>query len=207
MTERTLAAPPCCRDGATGSAGVDAPIVALVGAPNGGKSTLFNTVTGAKRTVGNWPGTTVEVGSGVWRDRSDEGPDLTLLDLPGAYSLDPISPDEALTRALLCDVPPADVPDAVIVTVDAANLARGLYLVAQLREQPVRIIVALTMLDIAARRGISIDVPAFAAAIGVPVVALDPRERHGHEDLESLVRQVLAEPPPAPRGLRGPTIR
>ena len=199
MTERTLAAPPCCRDGATGSAGVDAPIVALVGAPNGGKSTLFNTVTGAKRTVGNWPGTTVEVGSGVWRDRSDEGPDLTLLDLPGAYSLDPISPDEALTRALLCDVPPADVPDAVIVTVDAANMARGLYLVAQLREQPVRIIVALTMLDIAARRGISIDVPAFAAAIGVPVVALDPRERHGHEDLESLVRQVLAEPPPAPR--------
>ena len=71
------------------------------------------------------------------------------MDLPGAYSLDPLSPDEALTRNLLLDTPPADRPDLVVVAADAANLARSLHLVAQLREHPYRVVVALTMVDVA----------------------------------------------------------
>ena len=91
-------------------------VVALVGAPNVGKSSLFNALTGAGRTVGNWPGTTVEVGRGTWK--TPDGP-LDLVDLPGAYSLDAASPDEELTRDLLLDAPEAERPAVVVVVADA----------------------------------------------------------------------------------------
>lgn len=104
----------------------------------------------------------------------------TLIDLPGAYSLAPLSPDEQLTRDLLIS-DPNDRPDLVIVT-DAAHLARSLYLVSEVREQPQWVIVALTMLDVAKRRGIAIDTDA-PGALGCPVVAgLDPRRREGLAD-------------------------
>lgn len=170
--------------------------VALVGAPNCGKSTLFNAVTGSRRTVGNWPGTTVEVGSAPWHGA---GADLELLDLPGTYSLDPQSPDEQLTRDLLVDGPPDRRPAVTIVVVDAAHLARGLYLVAQLREDPRRVVVALTMSDVAARRGVSVDPAALADALGVPVVALDPRRRAGVHRLREAVEGVRRASVPAPR--------
>jgi ferrous iron transport protein B len=172
-------------------AGPDAAVVALVGAPNSGKSTLFNALTGARTTVGNWPGTTVEVARGVWRGR-------TLIDLPGAYSLDPLSPDEALTRDLLVS-DPDDRPDLVVVVADAANLARSLYLVSEVRERAQRVIVALTMLDVAERRGIAVDTAALAAGIGCPVVALDPRRRSGLGGLADAVAAALAASEPAAR--------
>jgi ferrous iron transport protein B len=189
-------------------------VVALVGAPNTGKSTLFNALTGAGVTMGNWPGTTVEVSTGVWKsiasaaagdcadcdcEAADERIDITVVDLPGTYSLDPHSPDEALTRELLVGRPTAEQPDLSIVTCDAARLTSCLYLVAQLRELGLPIAVALTMSDVAARRGFEIDTAALAVQLSCPVVAVDPRRRTGLDALASTVRDALGQPPAAPR--------
>jgi ferrous iron transport protein B len=174
----------------------DAPVVALVGSPNVGKSTLYNAVTGLRRDVGNWPGTTVAVGRGVLRLPSG---DAALLDLPGAYSLDPLSPDEELTRALLVDQAADERPDVVVVTASAANLSRGLYLLAQLRETNTRLVLVVTMSDIAARRGLSVDVAALAATVGVPVLAIDPRRGEGVQGLADVVDRVLHDRRPTPR--------
>ncbi len=185
----------CHEDGSAPQAPVGAPLVLLAGAPNVGKSTLFNALTGARRTVGNWPGTTVEVGRGAWRagERS-----VSLIDLPGAYSLDPHSPDERLTRDVVL-AEGADRPSVVVVVASAAHLARSLYLVAQVRETTRPVVVALTMADVAERRGVRVDVDALAAAIGCPVVALDPRRRQGHEQLDDAVAQALSTPSRPPR--------
>jgi ferrous iron transport protein B len=195
------AAPGCHGDGAAAAA-TGAPVVALVGAPNAGKSTLFNALTGGSRTVGNWPGTTVEVGRGSWTPAAEccPGTPTDLLDLPGAYSLDAASPDEQLTADLFAGTerlgPP---PDLALVVVDAAHLARSLYLVAQLREASRRVVVALTMLDVAERRGVLVDADRLARALGVPVAVLDPRRRSGRDALERTVTAALAAPVPAAR--------
>lgn len=166
-----------------------APTLALVGAPNAGKSTLFNALTGARATMGNYPGTTVEVSRGVWRAARDE---YTVIDFPGAYSLDPVSPDEALTRELLLSVPARageGRPDLVMVAVDTANLARGLYLAAQIAEHPYRMVVVLTKADVAASQGLEVDPGVLAAKLGVPVVPVDPRRR----DISAVADAVRAE--------------
>ncbi|MGN6245720.1 MAG: ferrous iron transport protein B [Motilibacteraceae bacterium] len=203
-----VAAPSCHTDGGGGLAPAGAPVVALVGAPNAGKSTLFNALTGARRTMGNWPGTTVEVGRGAWRlpaacgcsEGCACGPQsFALVDLPGAYSLDPVSPDEELTRQLLLEVPESERPDVVVAVVDAAHLARSLYLVAQLRETSARLVLAVTMTDLAARRGTGVDGAALAAAAGVPAVVLDPRHRRGVDDLAGAVAAARTAPAPLPR--------
>jgi ferrous iron transport protein B len=192
---------PSCHSGGGGlAAPPGTPVVALAGAPNVGKSTLFNRLTGARRDVGNWPGTTVEVGRGllVAGDRQYD-----VVDLPGAYSLDPLSPDEALTRALLIDVPADERPDLVVVIGDAGRLARSLYLARQLRETDQRMVLALTMGDIAERHGLFIDLPALSAALGVPVVLIDPRHHHGRSGFLAAIDQALRADPPQP--LPGPT--
>ena len=192
---RAAITPPCCHDEHLQVAPVGAPVVALVGSPNVGKSTLFNALTGARRAVGNWPGTTVEIGRGSWTGTTT----YDLLDLPGAYSLDPASPDEALTRQLLVEVPALERPELVVVIADAAHLARSLYLLAQLREHPYRLVVAVTMGDVARRRGLTIDPSVLSTALGVPVVTVDPRHRDGLAELAAAVDQALSAPPVAPR--------
>jgi ferrous iron transport protein B len=187
------AAPGCHGDGSGEIPRDGRAVVALVGSPNVGKSSLFNAVTGARRSVGNWAGTSVEVGSGSWRL---DGRELTVVDLPGAYSLDPLSPDEELTRDLLIRADD-QLPDLVVVVVSAADLARTLYLAAQVLEQPLRVVIALTMGDVAHRRGIEIDAGALAAALGAPVVPVDAR-RGRVAGLAEAVQAGLDLPRPVP---------
>ena len=144
-------------------------LVALVGNPNAGKSALFNMLTGARQKVGNYPGVTVERHSGrLWLP---DGRPVELIDLPGTYSLEPSSPDEQVTRDVLFGTQEGErLPDAMIVVVDATNLDNHLRFVLQLRELGRPMVVALNMIDMAARDGLAIDDAALAAALGVPVV-------------------------------------
>ena len=167
------------------------PVLALVGAPNSGKSTLFNALTGAKVQTGNWPGTSVEVSRGLWNAQPEA---FDIIDLPGAYSLDPMSPDEAFTKQMLIDCPADERPDVVVVLVDATASARGLNLALQIAE-PYRVVLGVTKEDMAEQQGISIDTDALSRATGMPVVSVNGRRRRNLDGLESAVAQVMrAEP-------------
>jgi ferrous iron transport protein B len=186
---------PSCHSDAVGvEAPAGTPVVALVGNPNVGKSTLFNGLTGEGRDVGNWPGTTVAVGRTLWKHRTLG--EVVLVDLPGAVSLDPLSPDEELTRELLVEQPADERPDLVVVVMSAVHLARGVYLLRQVRDLGVRTLVAVTMLDIAHRRGLHVDLDTLSRATGSPVVGADPRRRQGHDALTDAVADALGAPAP-----------
>ncbi|MER7761647.1 ferrous iron transporter B [Streptomyces sp. NPDC097619] len=185
--------------GAEGPAG--APIV-LVGNPNVGKSTLFNALTGAHQHVGNWPGKTVRVARGTWR--APDGARLALADLPGLYSLLADAPDEELVRDLLT-APDGDRPALVVFALDAANPARNLFLLSQVLDTGIPLVVALTMTDVAARRGTRPDPTALAEALGPPVVPVEPRTGTGLDRLAGAVRDRLAASPgPVPPELPEP---
>ncbi|MCD0257393.1 ferrous iron transporter B [Xanthomonas melonis] len=156
--------------------------LALVGNPNSGKTALFNQLTGSRQKVANYTGVTVERKEGHFRAPS--GRDFAVLDLPGAYSLQPASLDEAITRDLCRGFYPGEpAPDVLVCVMDATNLRLHLRFALELRELGRPMIVALNMVDAAQRRGIVIDLPALEQALGVPVVETVAVRRGGAKAL------------------------
>ncbi|WP_408928156.1 ferrous iron transport protein B [Corynebacterium tuberculostearicum] len=189
---RKTAAPSCHSTSSMRIAAEGTPVLALVGAPNSGKSTLFNALTGAKVQTGNWPGTSVEVSRGLWSAQPEA---FDIIDLPGAYSLDPMSPDEEFTRDMLVECPPCERPDVVVVLVDATAPARGLNLAFQIAEYPYRVVIGVTKEDVAKQQGISIDTSALSRAVGMPVVSVNGRRREKLDALEGAVAKAMQTEP------------
>ena len=189
---RKTAAPSCHSTSSMRIAKEGTPVLALVGAPNSGKSTLFNALTGAKVQTGNWPGTSVEISRGLWNAQPEA---FDIIDLPGAYSLDPMSPDEEFTRDMLVEAPPCERPDVVVVLVDATAPARGLNLAFQIAEYPYRVVIGVTKEDVAKQQGISIDTSALSRAVGMPVVSVNGRRREKLDALEGAVAKAMQTEP------------
>ena len=156
--------------------------IALVGNPNCGKTALFNLLTGARQKVANYAGVTVERKAGLLR--LPDGRQLTVIDLPGAYSLTPATPDEAVTLEVIEGRRPGEpVPDAIVAVVDATNLRMNLRLVLELKQLGLPMLVALNMADVARARGLVIDTARLAAELGCPVVETVAVQRDGHTAL------------------------
>jgi len=163
-----------------------APTIALVGNPNAGKSSLFNALTGARQKIANYPGVTVERKSG--HASFADGRPLALVDLPGSYSLSPASPDEAVTRDVVLGRQTGEKrPDALIVVVDAANLDNHLCFALELIALGLPTVVALNMLDLAERDGLTLDPDRLAAELGVPVVPTVAVRKRGLTELLAAV--------------------
>lgn len=169
--------------------------IALIGNPNCGKTTLFNALTGLRQKVGNYPGVTVEKKEG--RLELDDGSEVTLLDLPGTYSLNANSPDEKVaTDILLGKAEHTNAPDLVVCVVDASNIERNLYLVSQILDRQLPVVIALNMIDVAEQSGISIDVKALARTLGVPVIPTIASRGIGINDLRTAIAQARATQTP-----------
>ncbi|NTU58591.1 MAG: ferrous iron transport protein B [Chlorobiaceae bacterium] len=150
--------------------------VALTGNPNAGKSSLFNVLTGSHQRVGNFPGVTIEKLEGYL---DYQGVRITVVDLPGTYSLTPYSPEEIVTRRYIID----EKPDVVVNVLDGTNLERNLLLTAQLMEMEVELLVALNMIDEVEEKGISIDTDQLEKLLGAHIVPTSARRRQGLDEL------------------------
>lgn len=169
--------------------------IAIAGNPNSGKSTLFNALTGLRQKVGNYPGVTVE--KKVGRFYGAHGEQLELLDLPGTYSLQTRSPDEAVARDVLlgrrADTPR---PNVILCVVDATNLERNLYLVAQLSELGIPLVVALVMVDLAERDGWVMNTQELSSRVGCPVIPVVAVKGQGLVELrQAITRQLKGQQP------------
>jgi ferrous iron transport protein B len=175
-----------------------APMVALVGNPNAGKTSLFNALTGSRQKVGNYPGVTVERKTG--RLALPDGRTVDLIDLPGTYSLSPRSPDEEVTRNVVLGSQAGERrPDAILAVIDATNLRNHLRFVLELRRLGLPMVVALNMADLAERDGTDIDVAQLSSILGLPVVATVAVRRRGLSDIGAALVPLLtgATAPPA----------
>ena len=161
--------------------------IALVGNPNSGKTSLFNALTGMNQKVGNFAGVTVDKKTGICALRNNEK--VHIIDLPGTYSLYPKGEDEQVAYDVLIDNTSADKPDIAIVIADASSLKRNLLLCTQIMDLGIPVIIALSMLDIAKTKGISIDIAALERHFGVPIVAVNPRKNKGIEELKKTIEE------------------
>ena len=175
-------------------------VVALVGNPNAGKTSLFNALTGSRQKVGNYPGVTVERKAG--RLALPDGRAVELIDLPGTYSLTPRSPDEAVTRDVVMGTAVSERrPDAIVAVVDATNLRNHLRFVLELRRLGLPLVVALNMADLAERDGTVIDVAKLSMILGLPVVPTVAVRKRGLDGLAAALVPVLAATPPPAEGV------
>jgi ferrous iron transport protein B len=169
--------------------------IALVGNPNSGKSSLFNCLTGLKQKVGNFPGVTVDKRSG---STTIAGSSASVIDLPGSYSLYPRRLDEWVSYRVLLQQDADLQADVVVAVADASNLKRNLLFCTQLIDLKIPVVVALTMMDIAQKKGIRIDLAELERELGVPVIAVNPRKMKGIASLKKAIEQTaqgLYKPP------------
>jgi ferrous iron transport protein B len=162
-------------------------VVALAGAPNVGKSTVFNLLTGLSQHVGNWPGKTVEQKTGVTHRGNLT---MDIVDLPGTYSLTANSAEEQIARDYLVK----ENPDVVVAILNAASLERHLYLVAELIELSPRLVIALNMMDVAQQQGKKIDAKALAEALNIPVIPIAASKNQGINELLTAIEQEYRQP-------------
>ncbi|GHT79633.1 hypothetical protein FACS1894104_4630 [Actinomycetota bacterium] len=151
--------------------------IALAGNPNSGKTTLFNALTGSNQYVGNWPGVTVEKKEGKLKGQKD----VSIIDLPGIYSLSPYTLEEVIARNYLIDVH----PDVIVNIVDGSNLERNLYLTMQILELGIPTVVAINMMDVVQKSGSSIDIVKLSAQLGCEVVEISALKNQGIETLKA----------------------
>jgi len=165
--------------------------IALVGNPNSGKSSLFNALTGLHQKVGNFPGVTVDKKTG---DLSIGPYDTTLIDLPGTYSFYPKREDEWVAYRVLMGVDEQVKTDVILLVADASNLKRNLLFCSQIIDLKIPVVLALTMNDLAAKKGIKIDVAGLQEDLGIPVVAVDARKNKGLSTLKEVIKEIIETP-------------
>ncbi len=151
--------------------------IALVGNPNSGKSSLFNALTGLNQKVGNFPGVTVDKKTGTCT--LEPGITANIIDLPGTYSLYPRRADEWVSYKVMMNVDSTVHPDMLVLVADASNLKRNLLFCSQIIDLKIPVVVALTMIDLAAKKGIKVDLEELERELGVPVVTINPRKNKG----------------------------
>ncbi|HSV31257.1 MAG TPA: ferrous iron transport protein B [Atribacteraceae bacterium] len=161
--------------------------VALIGNPNVGKTSVFNALTGSHQKVGNWPGVTVEKKEGRF---AYAGQNINLVDLPGLYSLSPFSLDEQIARRFIS----RENPDAVVVIVDASNLERNMYLVFELIEMGVNLVMDLNFMDEAKERGLQVNSRELSQVLGIPVVETVAYRQEGIDTLKEAISQAAYNP-------------
>ena len=162
--------------------------IALAGNPNSGKSSLFNALTGLSQKVGNFPGVTVEkkIGSLQLEEAT-----ATLIDIPGSYSLYPRREDEWVAYKVLMGLDEEVSPSLMVVAIDASNLKRNLLFLTQLMDLKIPVIAAITMMDIAEKKGIEVDVIKLQQQMGIPMVVVNPRKNKGLQTLKKIISQTI----------------
>jgi ferrous iron transport protein B len=165
---------------------------ALVGNPNAGKSSIFNQLTGLRQKVGNFPGVTVDKKVGAMTLPNDGG-DVTIVDLPGTYSLYPNSQDERVVLNILSNPKDENFPDAIIYIADLTNLERHLLLFSQIKDLNIPLVLGVGMMDIAAQQGVFLDKKILSDKLNVPVVGLNGRTGEGVAELKAELLKIMSQ--------------
>ena len=162
--------------------------IALAGNPNCGKTTLFNALTGSNQFVGNWPGVTVEYKEGKYKNDKE----VTIVDLPGIYSLSPYTLEEVVSRNYLID----EKPEAIINVIDGTNLERNLYLTTQIVELGIPVVIAINMMDVVEKNGDKINTAKLSEEIGVPVIEISALKNRGLKEIVAAAIKAAKEASP-----------